>query len=611
MSFDELGLSPETLQAVTDAGYSEPTPIQRQAIPYVLMGRDLVGVAQTGTGKTAGFTLPLIDILADGQAKARMPRALILEPTRELADQVKSSFEKYGKYHKLTTALLIGGMSFGDQDKLLDRGVDVLIATPGRLLDHFERGRVMLSGVKILVIDEADRMMDMGFIPDVERIVKLMPPLRQSLFFSATMSPEMRRLSNSFLSNPKEVSVAPPASPAETVKQTCIKVGASDKRAALRHLLRLEDVKNAIIFCNRKKDVDILAKSLKKHGFDAAPIHGDLSQAVRMETLDSFKTGKLTLLVASDVAARGLDIQGLSHVFNFDVPMNAEDYVHRIGRTGRAGKSGRAYMLATPGDDKFMSGIRSLIKKEIPMELLEDFDASADGHDEEAMHGERKPRGRSRRDEAPAPRRRTASKKAEAEAEADTGEAAAAAAPEQGASDSDSTEAPKPKARSRRGRAGKGRAAAEKAAAGSTEATARPEKVPSDKADEAPRVEAAGDGAATKRQPDEAQAAKAHREDKAHRDEKSHRDETAADEDRSGGRDRRPAKDQQLSGTPQHRKNEPPARGRRNESRRRGGNGRPAGERGNDGRQHDGGAVVGMGDHVPAFMMRPARREQG
>src|SRR5690348_4763992 len=366
MIFSELGLGPEVLRAVEDAGYTQPTPIQEQAIPWVLMGRDVLGCAQTGTGKTASFTLPMIDMLASGRARARMPRSLILEPTRELATQVSENFELYGKYNKLNMALLIGGESFTDQLKKLDRGVDVLIATPGRLLDLFERGKILLSDVKILVIDEADRMLDMGFIPDVERIVGLLPRIRQTLFFSATMPPEIRRLADAFLMNPKEISVAPPASPAATVAQHLITVDPDDKREALRRLIRSEDVKNAIIFCNRKRDVDILHRSLTRHGFNAAALHGDMPQSKRTETLERFKDGAIRLLVASDVAARGLDIQGMSHVFNFDVPIHAEDYVHRIGRTGRAGREGRAFTLATPEDGRFVEAIQQLIGKAIP-----------------------------------------------------------------------------------------------------------------------------------------------------------------------------------------------------------------------------------------------------
>ncbi len=371
MNFADLGLSPEVLQAVADAGYTAPTPIQEQAIPHVLTGRDVLGCAQTGTGKTAGFTLPMIDILAAGRARARMPRSLILEPTRELAAQVSNAFETYGKHHKLSMALLIGGESFVDQERKLDRGVDVLIATPGRLLDLFERGKILLSDVKILVIDEADRMLDMGFIPDVERIVGLLPKIRQTLFFSATMPPEIRRLADAFLMNPKEISVAPPASTAATVVQALITVEPEDKREALRRLIRAEDVKNAIIFCNRKRDVDILYRSLAKHGFDAAALHGDMPQSRRTETLERFKEGAVRLLVASDVAARGLDVQGMSHVFNFDVPIHAEDYVHRIGRTGRAGREGRSFTLATPEDGRFVQAITKLIGKEIPLATVD------------------------------------------------------------------------------------------------------------------------------------------------------------------------------------------------------------------------------------------------
>ena len=366
MTFADLGLSPEVLRAVDEVGYREPTPIQAQAIPYVLMGRDVLGSAQTGTGKTASFTLPMIDILASGRARVRMPRSLILEPTRELATQVSENFEVYGKHHKLSQALLIGGESFAEQLKKLDRGVDVLIATPGRLLDLYERGKILLSDVKILVIDEADRMLDMGFIPDVERIVGLLPRIRQTLFFSATMPPEIRRLADAFLSNPKTISVSPPASPAASVVQALAVVDHQDKRETLRHLLRTENVRNAVIFCNRKRDVDILHRSLAKHGFDAAPLHGDMPQSKRTETLERFRNSEIALLVASDVAARGLDIEGLSHVFNFDVPIHAEDYVHRIGRTGRAGREGHAFTLASEGDGRFVEAIEKLIGKPIP-----------------------------------------------------------------------------------------------------------------------------------------------------------------------------------------------------------------------------------------------------
>ena len=371
--FVGLGLSDQLLKAVEQSGYTTPTPIQAQGIPPVLQHRDIIGIAQTGTGKTASFTLPMIELLARGRPKARMPRSLILEPTRELAAQVAESFEKYGKYNKLSMALLIGGTSFDDQEKKLDRGVDVLIATPGRLLDHFERGKLMLSQVQILVVDEADRMLDMGFIPDVERICKLIPFTRQTLFYSATMPSEIRRLTEQFLHNPVKVEVARPATTAENITQETVEVPANDwaKREALRRLIRDNAVGNAIVFCNRKRDVDVVARSLSKHGFNAAPLHGDLDQSVRTRTLEGFRSGAVQILVASDVAARGLDIPAVSHIFNFDVPYHPDDYVHRIGRTGRAGRSGHAYMLVTPRDSKYMEAIERLIGKALPRLSLE------------------------------------------------------------------------------------------------------------------------------------------------------------------------------------------------------------------------------------------------
>jgi superfamily II DNA/RNA helicase len=365
-TFEDLGLGPEILKALAESGYTHPTPIQAQAIPVVLMGRDVLGCAQTGTGKTASFTLPMIEILAAGRAKARMPRSLILAPTRELAAQVAENFDKYGKYHPLKKALIIGGESMSDQVALLDRGVDVLIATPGRLLDMFERGRILLNDVKVLVIDEADRMLDMGFIPDVEKIVGLLPKIRQTLFFSATMGPEIRRLADAFLMNPKEVKVSTGASAATTVVQAMAVVEEIDKRETLRHLIRIEEVKNAFIFCNRKRDVDVLFRSLKKHGFDVVQLHGDMAQSARGETLDKFKKGEARLMVCSDVAARGIDISAVSHVFNFDVPIHAEDYVHRIGRTGRAGMEGHAFTIATPDDGRFVGAIEAMIGTTIP-----------------------------------------------------------------------------------------------------------------------------------------------------------------------------------------------------------------------------------------------------
>jgi superfamily II DNA/RNA helicase len=364
MSFAELGLSDKVQQAVAAAGYTEPTPIQAQAIPHVLSRRDVLGIAQTGTGKTAAFTLPMLTLLEAGRARARMPRTLILEPTRELAAQVEDNFDKYGINHRLSVALLIGGMSFGDQDAKITRGVDVLIATPGRLLDHFERGKLLLTGVELLVIDEADRMLDMGFIPDIERIVKLVPFTRQTLFFSATMPPEIQRLADAFLHNPVKVEVARAASTASTITQRLVATGRQDyeKRETLRELIRnATDLQNAIVFCNRKRDVAVLHRSLQNHGFAAVALHGDMDQHARMAALDSFRTGEMPILVASDVAARGLDIPAVSHVFNYDIPHHAEDYVHRIGRTGRAGRSGQSFTLVSPGEEKSLAAIEKLI----------------------------------------------------------------------------------------------------------------------------------------------------------------------------------------------------------------------------------------------------------
>jgi superfamily II DNA/RNA helicase len=433
MTFSELGLSPKVLAAVEASGYTEPTPIQAQSIPHVLARRDVLGIAQTGTGKTASFTLPMLTLLESGRARARMPRTLILEPTRELAAQVEESFAKYGQNHKLSMALLIGGVSFGDQDAKLTRGVDVLIATPGRLLDHHERGRLLLNGIEILVIDEADRMLDMGFIPDIERICKLIPPSRQTLFFSATMPPEITRLTEQFLRNPERVEVGRPATAAVTVTQQLVAASddPSEKRDALRRAVRDADAfKNAIVFCNRKRDVAVVYKSLQRHGFKVAALHGDLDQRARMAALDSFKTGEVDLLVASDVAARGLDIPAVSHVINYDVPHHAEDYVHRIGRTGRAGLTGVAITLVAPSDAKNLQAIERLT--DVPIAWRGDpLDPGAAA---ERPRAGGRPRAGTRRREAapseertaaapqeapkPAPRRRRARPDAEPAAEA-------------------------------------------------------------------------------------------------------------------------------------------------------------------------------------------------
>jgi superfamily II DNA/RNA helicase len=373
--FSDLALDPRVLRAVAEAGYETPTPIQAQAIPHALQGKDVLGIAQTGTGKTASFVLPMITLLGKGRAKARMPRSLVLAPTRELAAQVAENFETYAKYTKLTKALLIGGVSFGEQDKLIDRGVDVLIATPGRLLDHHERGKLLLTGVQIMVVDEADRMLDMGFIPDIERIFSLTPFTRQTFFYSATMAPEIERITNTFLTGAVKIEVARQATASTTIEQTLIQFAPSrkdksfaEKRAVLRSIIKSEgeSCTNAIVFCNRKMDVDVVTKSLKAHGFNASAIHGDLDQSVRTKTLDGFRDGSVHILVASDVAARGLDVPAVSHVFNFDVPSHPEDYVHRIGRTGRAGRLGKAYTIAVTSDDKYINAIEHLVKQPIP-----------------------------------------------------------------------------------------------------------------------------------------------------------------------------------------------------------------------------------------------------
>src|SRR5215470_4138409 len=404
MPFSKLGLSDKVRAAVKAVGYSAPTPIQEQAIPHVLARRDVLGIAQTGTGKTAAFTLPMLTMLETGRARARMPRTLILEPTRELAAQVEESFAKYGAGQKLNVALIIGGVSFDDQDSKLLRGVDVLIATPGRLLDHFERGRLLLTGVELLVIDEADRMLDMGFIPDIERICKLVPFTRQTLFFTATMPPEIRRIVDTFLHNPEQVEVSRPATTVATVTQLLVPAGREphDKRDALRRLIRSEaNFKNAIIFCNRKREVAVLHRSLVRHGFNAVALHGDMDQPARMAALDQFRRGEVSLLIASDVAARGLDIPDVSHIFNFDVPHHADDYVHRIGRTGRAGRSGTAITLVTPADRKAVDAIEKLIGRTIEW-------AKAPPKPERQERPEREPRHRPRRPERPSAPAKTA-----------------------------------------------------------------------------------------------------------------------------------------------------------------------------------------------------------
>ncbi|MEA3543009.1 MAG: DEAD/DEAH box helicase [Pseudomonadota bacterium] len=401
MTFADLGLSDELLKAVTEAGYDTPTPIQAQAIPPVLMMKDIIGIAQTGTGKTASFVLPMIDILAHGRARALMPRSLILEPTRELAAQVAENFEKYGKYHKLSMALLIGGVQMGDQIKALEKGVDVLIATPGRLMDLFERGKILLNGCSMLVIDEADRMLDMGFIPDIEHICTKLPAQRQTLLFSATMPPVIKKLADRFLSNPKSIEVARPATASTNIAQHLVKVDSRKKREALRALLDDQKVQSAVIFCNRKTTVRELNKSLQSHGYKSGEIHGDIDQSSRLAELERFRDGTVNILVASDVAARGLDIKGVSHVFNFDAPWHPDDYVHRIGRTGRAGAKGVAYTFVTNEDAEAIDNIQKLIGTKIDYAPLPGgaSEGVSSRKDKEDKPAPAKPRREERREE--------------------------------------------------------------------------------------------------------------------------------------------------------------------------------------------------------------------
>ena len=555
--FADLGLSPEIFRAVEDMGYRTPTPIQAQAIPSVLMGRDVLGCAQTGTGKTASFVLPMLDILSGSRARARMPRSLILEPTRELALQVAENFVLYGKYLKLNHALLIGGESLSDQKEALMKGVDVLIATPGRLMDLFERGGLLLTDTKILVIDEADRMLDMGFIPDVEKIVGFLPRTRQTLFFSATMAPEIRRLADAFLQNPKEITVSRPASVASTIVAGLTVVDPLEKREALRRLIRSEDVQNALIFCNRKRDVDVLFKSLKQHGFSVGSLHGDMSQPERFATLSKFKANEIRLLVCSDVAARGLDIGGLSHVFNFDVPIHAEDYVHRIGRTGRAGMTGHAFTLATPDDKGFVDAIEKLVGAAIPRMQVEGLDAV------EFAEGDGRRRGRGRAAPKAAPR---------AAKPVDTVEPSGDEVPQ----------APKP----RRSRAKKVEAPADVVQAGA--------------ADDVPALAAAAPSE-PRRQAREPRRPEGRR-DEPRRDD-ARRDEPKRDDTR---RD-----DTQREET---RRDEPRREEPRREEAPRPVDTRPWNERRpRDGRRRDedlGPSVLGFGDDVPAFMLLRSRNRR-
>jgi superfamily II DNA/RNA helicase len=533
MSFSDLGLSPKTEAAVKAAGYETATPIQEKAIPVAVQGRDVLGIAQTGTGKTASFVLPMLTRLERGRARARMPRTLILEPTRELAAQVAEAFETLGKSHKLTVALLIGGVSYVDQDRKLDRGADVVIATPGRLLDHFKRGKLLLTGIEILVVDEADRMLDMGFIPDIELICKRLPFTRQTLFFSATMPPEIQRLADNFLHTPERIEVARPATAASTIVQRLKKapIDPAGKRLALRELMGADGVKNAIIFCNRKKDVGIVFRSLKRHGFNVGALHGDLDQRERTATLEAFRNGDIAFLAASDVAARGLDIPNVTHIFNYDVPVHPEDYVHRIGRTGRAGREGFAATLVTPKDTKALKAIESMLRDEI--QWIDGAPAAS-----EAAAAETTERGGGRRRGGGGRSRRPRAAKS-------------LAAPEKAAT---TTEAPKP---------------AEAASNDNDQQAKAPEtKAPADHRKES------RDDRPKESQRDEPKAQSDNRQSEKPRDD--HRQANKAQGDKKQG------ERQQGRGS-------------------RGAEGQSKNSQGPRGKQK------GMGDHVPAFMMRPVR----
>lgn len=533
MSFTELGLSMKVLSSIEEAGYETPTEIQKSAIPPALAGRDVLGLAQTGTGKTAAFALPILTRLEKGRARARMPRSLILEPTRELAAQVAEAIDVYGKKHKLTVVLLIGGVSFGDQERKLDRGADIVIATPGRLLDHFERGKLMLSAIEMLVVDEADRMLDMGFIPDIERIFKLTPFTRQTLFFSATMPEEINRITSTFLHNPVTVQASRPSSTASTIVQRLISVPAKpgDKRAAFRELLKGQNVSNAIVFCNRKRDIGVLERSMKKHGFNATCLHGDMDQSARMAALAAFRDGGVTYLVASDVAARGLDIPTVSHVFNFDVPSHAEDYVHRIGRTGRAGREGHAFSLVMPSDGKYIVAIERLIGQKIEQAKAGDAPGSATAVSEEAPDRQRSRRPRRTEDQA--------------------------AKPQEKAQDGPRT--------SRPGRNDK----------------------PQEQSQDRPRTSRPGRG----EKPQE-QSQDKPRTSRPGRSEKPQ--EQSQDKPRSSRPDRDEKPQEQAAS---------PAPGRRAPAKSK-----PGRERSRDnGRGNGNGRVKGLGDHVPAFMLRPVK----
>ncbi len=377
MTFDTLGLRPESLRAIADQGYTEPTPVQAQAIPAILTGRDLLAGAQTGTGKTAAFVLPMLQTLHATRSKGpRRVRALVVVPTRELALQVEASVRTYGAHRPVRSAAIFGGMRMDRQVRALRHGVDVVVATPGRLLDHVRQGTIDLGGVEILVLDEADRMLDMGFIHDIKRILQLLPTERQSLLFSATFEPRIRRLAEDLLNDPVSIDVAPRNATAAPIRQVVHPVDKNQKRHLLAHMLRRRSSEQALVFTRTKRGANRLAEQLGKAGIDAAAIHGNKSQSQRVRALTAFKNGKSQVLVATDIAARGLDIEALPHVVNYELPNVPEDYVHRIGRTGRAGLEGTATSLVGVEEQELMGAIEKLLKKPIDREVVDGFEPS-------------------------------------------------------------------------------------------------------------------------------------------------------------------------------------------------------------------------------------------
>ena len=374
MQFDELGLKPEILRAVSEQGYTKATPVQQKAIPVVLAGQDIMASAQTGTGKTAAFTLPILEKLSTNHSGNARPRALILTPTRELAAQVHENLRAYGRHLNLRSVEIFGGVNINPQIGKLKRGVDVLIATPGRLMDHMERGTVRLDSIETLVLDEADRMLDMGFRPAIERILKALPQKRQTLLFSATFSKEISELAHRFLKNPQRVETAPPNSTVEAIAQQVIKVDQKQKRAVLSWLIGSNNWRQVLVFTRTKHGANRLAKQLETDGLPSAAIHGNKSQGARTKSLADFKKNRIRVLVATDIAARGLDIDQLPHVVNYDIPNVPEDYVHRIGRTGRAGRDGLAVSLVSGSEHSLFQDIRKLVKTEIPSEVIEGYE---------------------------------------------------------------------------------------------------------------------------------------------------------------------------------------------------------------------------------------------